>query len=52
MSNLSVLPSQDLPKSKPKNYIDILDDLYTEREITKQEYDELKKKYEDNLQRY
>ncbi|HET6457395.1 MAG TPA: hypothetical protein VFG24_00750 [Nitrosopumilaceae archaeon] len=36
---------------KPKNYLDILEDLVTEKEITKQEHNELKKKYEYNLQR-
>jgi len=39
-------------KPKTKNYMDILKDLYTEQQITKQEYDELKKKYEYNLQRF
>ena len=53
MLNQHVLPSQDAQdKSKSKNYMDILNDLFTEKEITKQEFDELKKKYEDNLQRY
>jgi len=48
-----VLQSQDMhDKSKSKNYMDILNDFFIEKEITKQEYDELKKKYEDNLQRY
>jgi hypothetical protein len=37
-------------KPKTKNYMDILNDLYMEQQITKQEYDELKKKYEYNLQ--
>lgn len=35
-----------------KNYLDILNDLFTEKEITKQEYRELRQKYEYNLQRY
>ena len=35
-----------------KNYLDILKDLFAEKEITKQEYRELKQKYEYNLQRY
>ncbi len=38
-------------KPKPKNYLDILEDLFAEKEITKQEYTELKEKYEYNLQR-
>ena len=37
---------KSLPKSK--NYLDILNDLFAEKEITKQEYEELKKKYEYN----
>ena len=38
-------------KQKSKNYLDILNDLFAEKEITKQEYEELKKKYEYNLQK-
>ena len=41
---------EDKPKSK--NYMDILEDLFAENEITKQEYGELKEKYEYNLQRH
>jgi hypothetical protein len=41
---------EDKPKSK--NYMDILEDLFTEKEITKQEYGELKEKYEYSLQRH
>jgi len=37
---------------KSKNYMDIIEDLFEEKEITKQEYGELKEKYEHNLQRY
>ena len=37
---------------KTKNYMDILNDLYMEQQITKQEYDELKKKYEYNLKHF
>ena len=35
-----------------KNYMDILKDLFAEKELSKQEYSELKEKYEYNLQRY
>jgi hypothetical protein len=47
MINQYVLPNQDKEdKSKPKNYMEIVHDLFVEGEITKQEYVELKKKYE------
>lgn len=39
-------------KPKTKNYLDILEDFFAEKEITRQEFSELKKKYEYNLQRY
>jgi hypothetical protein len=39
-------------KPRTKDYMDILNDLYMEQQITKQEYDELKKKYEYNLQHF
>ena len=39
-------------KQKSKDYTDILKDLFAEKEITKQEYDELKKQYDYNLQRF
>ena len=39
-------------KDITKNYLDILEELFAEKEITKQEYSELKQKYEYNLQRY
>ena len=35
-----------------KNYLDILKDLFAEKEITKEEFSELKRKYENNLQQY
>lgn len=41
---------KSLPKSK--DYIDILNDLFGEKEITKLEYEELKKKYEYNLRHF
>lgn len=37
---------------KPKNYMDILEDLVLEKEITTQEYCELREKYERNLQEF
>lgn len=41
---------KDKPKSK--NYMDIIEDLFAEKEITKQEYSELREKYENNLQQH
>jgi len=32
--------------SESKDYVEILNDLFAEKEITKQEYEELKKKYD------
>jgi len=32
--------------SESKDYVEILNDLFVEKEITKQEYEELKKKYD------
>ena len=52
-SGVCVLTSQDMKdRPKPKNYLDILEDFFAEKEITKQEYSELKEKYEYNLQRH
>jgi len=47
--NKTIIP---LMAPKSKDYIDILNDLFVEKEITKQEYEELKKKYEYNLQNF
>lgn len=37
-------------KPKLKNYMEILEDLFAEKEITRQEYGELKERYEHHLQ--
>ncbi|MBI3639533.1 MAG: hypothetical protein HY223_04370 [Thaumarchaeota archaeon] len=50
---LTFVASQDMEdKSKPKNYLDILESLFVAKELTKQEYAELKEKYEHNLQKH
>ena len=39
-------------KSEPKNYLDILENLFVANALTKKEYAELKENYEHNLQKY